>query len=980
MRTGRQLLGIVAIAGLTIGGASSLSATTPTAASDDGSARRTLLPGLYSNLDARHEARLGERGANGRQTAASEQVGNRAYPRGYVDDKKARATRQSFEAIPNGPSTPWTALGPVTPNVAGEASQYADVTPTGLTGPPTQESGRVTALVADPACAPGSCRLWVAAAGGGIWRTNDAMAAKPAWIAPPNDLPTNAFGSLFYDAPRSTLYAGSGEPNGSGDSEAGLGLFKSTDFGAHWTLVPGSAAVATNRAIGGIAVDPADANRIYIGTAVARHGSSSVNGGRRTPPNAPTLGVYRSTDGGAHFTLESDLSSKAPANPTPASTGSDWFQGGISDLELDPNQPSMLYASVIGYGLWRANQTAGSPVWAQAFHTMNQTNFSTGAGDAFGDETVFDLVDLGATTRAFVGDASDDWAIDGVDSTPAPEFWRINDIGAVAASTTGALSNAAAGWTKLSSSVNGTNGYLAYYWCQNGQCGYDSYVASPPGQPDTVFLGGAMNYDELEAYNQYGSGAPPRSNGRGVIRSTNAGAGAAAVTWQDMSAVLNRTDRAWDVKIGIHPDQQAIAFSADGSTAFLASDGGVVRLDLSTTRDQSASCSRRTWNYNAADPLADPTPLLPADLLDCQRLLSAVPNSITPINDGLNTIQFQSLSFNPANPTGELLGGTQDNGTWSYSGSPTWFQSVGGDGGNSGFDIANPAIRYHNYYDATPEVSFHGSNDPNSWLAIYDPLQLSREARSFYVPFEADPVVGGSVFTGMESVWRTLDHGGREQALLANGCLSNALDPFRTRPCGDWVPIGANLTKGYGSSRAGHYVVAVERAPSNRSTLWAGTRVGRLFVTDQANAAVPSSAKFWRIDTPSTPGRFISGIAVDPTNPHHAWVSYSGYSAYAPGGHVYEVRYDPKSHKATFTDRSLNIGDQPVTGIARDQERRATYVSTDFGVLRLADGATQWTESGTALPRVAVYGLTLSPQADVLYAATHGRGAWRLPL
>jgi hypothetical protein len=99
-------------------------------------------------------------------------------------------------------------------------------------GPPSQESGRVTAIAVDPACAPGDCRVWVAAAGGGIWRTGDALALHPQWTAPPDDVPTTAFGSLYYDAPRETLYAGSGEPNGSSDSEAGLGLFKSTDGGA----------------------------------------------------------------------------------------------------------------------------------------------------------------------------------------------------------------------------------------------------------------------------------------------------------------------------------------------------------------------------------------------------------------------------------------------------------------------------------------------------------------------------------------------------------------------------------------------------------------------------------------------------------------------------------------------------------------------------------------------------------------------------
>jgi hypothetical protein len=138
--------------------------------------------------------------------------------------------------------------------------------------------------------------------------------------------------------------------------------------------------------------------------------------------------------------------------------------------------------------------------------------------------------------------------------------------------------------------------------------------------------------------------------------------------------------------------------------------------------------------------------------------------------------------------------------------------------------------------------------------------------------------------------------------------------------------------------------------------------------------------KFTRIDTPKTPGRFVSGIAVDPNDPHHAWVSYSGYSAYAAGGHVYEVRYNPARHRATFTDVSYNIGDQPVTGIAENAATGDIFAATDFGVLRLSTGSTSWAQAAKGLPRVAVYGITLSPSGDVLYAATHGRGAYRLSL
>ena len=56
------------------------------------------------------------------------------------------------------------------------------------------------------------------------------------------------------------------------------------------------------------------------------------------------------------------------------------------------------------------------------------------------------------------------------------------------------------------------------------------------------------------------------------------------------------------------------------------------------------------------------------------------------------------------------------------------------------------------------------------------------------------------------------------------------------------------------------------------------------------------------------------------------------------------------------------------------------YAATDFGVLRLPSGASHWESAGTSLPSVAVYGLTLSQSAHVLYAATHGRGAYALSL
>ena len=81
---------------------------------------------------------------------------------------------------------------------------------------------------------------------------------------------------------------------------------------------------------------------------------------------------------------------------------------------------------------------------------------------------------------------------------------------------------------------------------------------------------------------------------------------------------------------------------------------------------------------------------------------------------------------------------------------------------------------------------------------------------------------------------------------------------------------------------------------------------------------------------------------------------------------------------ATWVDRSFNLPDFPITAVVRDDVTGDLYASSDFGVMKLANGATMWTVAGSSLPNVEVAGLTISQR--VLYAATHGRSAWTLQL
>ena len=79
-------------------------------------------------------------------------------------------------------------------------------------------------------------------------------------------------------------------------------------------------------------------------------------------------------------------------------------------------------------------------------------------------------------------------------------------------------------------------------------------------------------------------------------------------------------------------------------------------------------------------------------------------------------------------------------------------------------------------------------------------------------------------------------------------------------------------------------------------------------------------------------------------------------------------------------DRSRNLADLPITDVAYDPVTGDLYTSSDFGVYRRLGGFTQWNLAAGGMPNVEVSGLTIVPGARVLYAATHGLGAWALKL
>jgi hypothetical protein len=834
------------------------------------------------------------------KTPSAEAFLIRAYPATDIPSDASFAARAGGLALNAGPHSAgsWQLIGP------SKATYPSVLNPFLFDGAQYVASGRVTAMAIAPNCSLGKCLLYVAAAGGGVWRTDKALNGSNWQYISPN-FGTNAIGSLLMDPSDpsgNTLYAGTGEPNASADSEAGVGIYKTTDGGQTWTLVPGSE-IFFQRSIGQMAFDKAGKLLVPIDSGV--RGISSTGGASSSGSTAHPLvtrGLYRQT--GATFTLIRPIVAVATAR-------------GSSTVKADPTHPDVIYVNEFSRGVWRSLDNGVS--WAQIIGPLN-AGLST-------DRAEFDVTTLSnGKTRMYVGvgNQSDSGA-------NRARFYRTDDA------------SGAAVFTDMTTAQN--IGYCT------GQCWYDNVVYTPPGAPDVVYLGGSFSYGELHG----------PSNGRAWLLSTNGGTAFSDLT-QD--ADPNHAE-------GIHPDEHAIVTVPGKPLQFITgSDGGVVRSD-GKLADISAKCDTRG--------------LSAADTAYCKSLLGNVANQLVNMNNGLSTLQFQSLSASAQRPKNLLMGGTQDNGTFQSNGSPiVWPQIIYGDGGQSGFNVSNDALRFNTFTGQANDANFR-DGAPTKWVIISAPIISSPEGSLFYPPIIADPnpAMAGSIFQGSYSVWRTQDWGGDPAYLEAN-CpefTTSAAQPG----CGNFVPVGngvpsTQLTAAGWGDRGGGSVAWITRAPQNTGSLWAATSAGRVFITE--NASDPAGSVVWnRVDAANVPNRFVTGIYVDPTDPRHAWISYNGYNVNTPAlpGHVFEATWSGAG-AATFVDRSYNLPDFPVTGVVRDDLTGDLYAASDFGVMRLPSGGSTWGAAGTGLPMVEVSGLTIIPSARILHAATHGRSAWSMQL
>ena len=883
------------------------------------------------------------------------------YPTGIFDSAWLRAAAAADALIPRGipagvpgiflsgpnaplalSSTGFTALGPAPERMTG-CSLCFDYTLT---------EGRVNDIVVDPTTTtPGSIVAYLGSDGGGVWKTTNCCTAATTWTSVTDDplLATINIDTLTIDPHNhNVIYAGTGDLTFGTFSSGSEGILKSTDAGAHWTLLganvfgPGLPEPAGQypqyQAVGKVRVDPNNSNNVVAGTKTGLYLSydggnnwtgpcttnnyntqrqditgldlSNIGGVTRIIAAVGVRGYatpvqYNLNQNGANGLYKGTMpASGCPTDFTPISTNANGFTLGATQLNATSGVPcnipigdgSSLCASNTNHlGRIDIAVAPSNPnyIYAQVQSIdPNQGNQTTGG-------TL--LVGCGGARGCQLG------------------AWRSTDGGNT--------------WTPISGSKGDSltecSGQFDGDYPQNW---YDQGIAVDPNNPDRVF------FDTFEIW-----------------------------FWQNGDSGWNDTTCGYgtlQTPLPVHVDQHALAFVPGSSSTLLAgSDGGVY---ATLNADQASSTVKPAW--------------INMDL-------------------GLNTIEFYSgdISGNFATSTApQANGGAQDNGSSSvtFTGSPTgptqWQMGTGGDGFFAridpvGADGTSQSLRF--FQGGNGGLINRCVNQCAAGSAVWTQISpsWSGERKSGILPYEifkgdlnnpandcavAGPSSGcGHLIAGTNHVWETI--------------TGAAASPTSVT----WYVNSPDVTKGTLADRS--YIDQLAFEPSDQTTVIVGTNDGNVQIGFGMGSGSQTST--WVNVTGNNlilPNRPILDVAFDPTTTTapRGYAAIGGFNANTPTtpGHVYQVTCTANCLAFAWANKTGNLPDIPVDSvIANPKFPQQVFAGTDWGLYYTNDITAispTWYRFDAGLPHAMIWDMQIDRGNTTLSVWTRSRGAYAWPL
>jgi hypothetical protein len=765
-----------------------------------------------------------------------------------------------------------------------------------------------------------------------------AAAPPPSWVElGPSPIPNGQTSPVVPVSGRVTaIEVDPADPNKVYVGTAQGGVYRTLDGGTTWTPLMDS---AQSLAVGSLALD-APNNRLFVGTGEANGSADSFGG----------VGIYRIDAVNTAPALVGPINpvrnyNDASNNPQSAAV----FTGrSIAKILIVPNDPTTLFVGTAGgvvgiggdsplggaipplglRGLYKITGATGAPASAAVARisvvgNANQTCFDTPCtGNRNVNDMVFEPTDgTGNTLIVWLQGttAANDGGAYRSTNALAASPVFTQSLATTLSSARAALASFAAIPPVVYAATGENNGALRL--STNGGASFGAALAGGGG-----FCGGQCFYDIALAV------LPGATRGADKILLGGSTGTLQQATSLDGGATF--TSHA----AGTHADSHALKFApSNASIVYRGDDGGVFK----------STDGGNTW---------------------------------TSLNNStFRATQFSGLSVHPTDPN-FTIGGTQDNGTnMLLPGGASWNRIDFGDGGfalidQNATDTTNVTM-YHTYFNQTNNLigfgrvattacgsdgqwSFHGiyggavdsttvycdgSKDTFNGIAISDSV-------NFYAPMALGPGNPNSLYFGTNKIYRSADKG-------------------ETMPA---------VSQTFGSN-----VSSIAVSPQDDNFRLVGLNNGGLFFTTAGSTTLTS------LDPVGAgtviPDKYVGRVLFDPTNKNTAYIGLGGYMAGVTTAlsHVWKVT----NLNTTPTLAAINgagatgLPDVPVNGLAVDPAQpQHLYVGTDIGVFVSLDGGATWNSLGAGLPRVAVFGMEVQKVKRVLRIATHGRGLWEFAL
>jgi photosystem II stability/assembly factor-like uncharacterized protein len=865
---------------------------------------------------------------------------------------------------------------------------------------PGNVPGRTRGLIVDPD--DGTHKTWFAGSvSGGIWKTSDA-GNNWQWITPtiPN-LSTSCM--AMAESNHNVIYAGTGEGFGSVDGINGMGILKSIDKGATWSVLQNSAVLAN---VNRIAIDPSNENYVLAacnaGIFLSTDGGNSwskvysgvVQDLRATPGNFSVLyagqrnvGVIKSTDKGVTWTMSNTAMSPKTR----------------VEIAISPVKTDRLLASVDGTlsgvssDLYFSDN--GGTTWSLVTLSLNNKTIDYLGGQGWYDNTVaFSPYDKDV---AYIGGVSTFQVTLGAPVAGTSGSYTFNEVNTKFLSLTTFQSATTAGSRLSTGAAANTDTVELRFGPGISQKAYRFLVpvGATSGVPDANYsyqdyVDVPFQVWDLKKNQQLMVSF--RDQGRnGVFDLIKLNTSATDPTLQSREYIYinnvpySTTPNSSIATQGGHTFQEMYFFwptldstSTWTPTALPSSQLQIVYSTLSNYSSTLKSVSDPYGNYgginnrNFVHP--DQHNIFPIKQNDAQQtyqLLMANDGGVflsststspgttqgewNKVGIGYNTSQMYGADKKPG--AEEYLGGMQDNSTYytpaGVVGSPTTAFVTNSMLAGDGFEVLWHSFDGNKMIGGAYNDNFaRTTNGGTTWSTAFSGMPLKNSIPDpakfpFISQLACSKQTPDKIYTvGLGGVWKSDDFGG------------------------NWTLTA--MDTGWGNSSDMEFA-DVEVSRANPNIVWAGSgQYGSVSLFVSTNAGQTFSS------VPNPVGFTLGNITRIATHPFEANTAYVLYS-FAKTAKIFKTT----DLGQTWTDISgFGTGQTSSTGFpdvavfsmyVRPDNTNIIWAGTEIGIVESLDGGNTWAML-TTFPAVAVW--DMRGQDNEIVIATHGRGIWTATL